>query len=142
MPKFEIKYQIRSPKSQNPQTGAVKYQNFGIVSSPITVTANDESEARKKAAKHPKLLEKKDFVNKRIDFSVKDAGIKARHKITSIKKVSGGGRGGGGTLKMPQEYSKTALSKKTLMNKGGVVRAMKNGGAVMNGRGPKFKGQS
>ena len=52
------------------------------------------------------------------------------------------GRGGGGSMKMPQEYSKTALSKKTLMNKGGVVKAMKNGGAVMNGRGPKFKGQS
>ena len=27
-------------------------------------------------------------------------------------------------------------------NKGGAVRAMKNGGAVMKGRGPKFKGQS
>jgi hypothetical protein len=26
--------------------------------------------------------------------------------------------------------------------KGGQVRAMKNGGAVMKGRGPKFKGQS
>ncbi len=26
--------------------------------------------------------------------------------------------------------------------KGGAVRAMKNGGAVMKGRGPKFKGQS
>ena len=25
---------------------------------------------------------------------------------------------------------------------GGAVRAMKNGGAVMNGRGPKYKGQS
>ena len=28
------------------------------------------------------------------------------------------------------------------MRKGGKVRAFKNGGAVMNGRGPKFKGQS
>ncbi len=27
-------------------------------------------------------------------------------------------------------------------NEGGAVRAMKNGGAVMKGRGPKFKGQS
>ena len=26
--------------------------------------------------------------------------------------------------------------------KGGAVRAMRNGGAVMKGRGPKFKGQS
>jgi len=28
------------------------------------------------------------------------------------------------------------------MKKGGKVRAFKNGGAVMNGRGPKFKGQT
>ena len=28
------------------------------------------------------------------------------------------------------------------MKYGGKVRAMQNGGAVMNGRGPKFKGQS
>ena len=28
------------------------------------------------------------------------------------------------------------------MKSGGKVRAMQNGGAVMNGRGPKFKGQS
>ena len=35
------------------------------------------------------------------------------------------GRGGGGSMKMPQEYSKTALSKKTLMNKGGVANKRK-----------------
>jgi len=35
------------------------------------------------------------------------------------------GRGGGGRMKMPQEYSKTALSKKTLMNKGGVAKKRK-----------------
>tara|TARA_B100000131_G_scaffold263957_1_gene261008 strand:- start:1787 stop:2173 length:387 start_codon:yes stop_codon:yes gene_type:complete len=35
------------------------------------------------------------------------------------------GRGGGGSMKMPQEYSKTALSKKTLMNKGGVAKKRK-----------------
>jgi hypothetical protein len=142
MAEFKIKYQIRQPTSFNQRTGGFRYQSSGYMSNPITVTANDELEARKKAAKHPTLLEKKDYVNKRIDSSVQDRGGKARHKITSVTKVSGGGRGGGGTLKMPQEYSKTALSKKTLMNKGGVVKAMKNGGAVMNGRGPKFKGQS
>jgi hypothetical protein len=36
-----------------------------------------------------------------------------------------------------------ALERKEMgMKYGGKVRAMKNGGAVMNGRGPKFKGQS
>ena len=35
------------------------------------------------------------------------------------------GRGGGGSMKMPQEYSKTALSKKKLMNKGGVAKKRK-----------------
>ena len=34
------------------------------------------------------------------------------------------------------------LRKELGMKKGGEVRAMKNGGAVMKGRGPKFKGQS
>ena len=34
---------------------------------------------------------------------------------------------------------KKGISKKA---KGGKVRAFKNGGAVMNGRGPKFKGQT
>ena len=36
-----------------------------------------------------------------------------------------------------------ALERKEMgMKYGGKVRAMKNGGAVMSGRGPKFKGQS
>ena len=63
MAEFEIKYEIRTPRSRNPQTGAVKYQSSGYMSNPITVTANDEAEARKKAAKHPKLLEKKSRIN-------------------------------------------------------------------------------
>ena len=37
------------------------------------------------------------------------------------------------------ERKRTGISKKKA---GGAVRAMKNGGAVMKGRGPKFKGQS
>ena len=36
-------------------------------------------------------------------------------------------------------FDKTNITKKKA---GGAVRAMKNGGAVMKGRGPKFKGQS
>ena len=43
-----------------------------------------------------------------------------------------GGRGGGVRGGMAPKKMKS----------GGKVRAMQNGGAVMNGRGPKFKGQS
>ena len=39
-------------------------------------------------------------------------------------------------------YGFEMYKKKPKLKKGGAVRAMKNGGAVMNGRGPKFKGQS
>ena len=85
-----------------------------------------------RATKGPTSAEKRAAVHRKANAFSRASRAKA--KLT--------GRGGGGSMKMPQEYSKTALSKKTLMNKGGVVKAMKNGGAVMNGRGPKFKGQS
>jgi len=135
MAEFEIKYEIREPRSRNPRTGAVKYQSSGYMSNPITVTANDESEARKKAAKHPKLLEKKSRINASIPDDVQSAGGKARHKIKSIKRISGGGGlglsiGSGGP---------TSTGLKGTMPK---YKALKNGGAVMSGRGPKYKGQT
>ena len=47
-------------------------------------------------------------------------------------------RMGKGNLKMLKGAAEGLLG----FEKGGQVRAMKNGGAVMKGRGPKFKGQS
>ena len=44
----------------------------------------------------------------------------------------------GGAAKGAAKAAKKITGKKY----GGKVRAMKNGGAVMNGRGPKYKGQS
>jgi len=43
-----------------------------------------------------------------------------------------------------EESESRYLDRTPVQNKryGGKVRAMQNGGAVMNGRGPKFKGQS
>ena len=47
-------------------------------------------------------------------------------------------------LRMGESSKKKKSSGKKVVKsaKGGQVRAMKNGGAVMKGRGPKFKGQS
>ena len=135
MAEFEVKYEIREPRSRNPRTGAVKFQSSGYMPNPITVTANDEAEARKKAAKDPKLLNDKSRVNARIPDTIQSAGGKARHKIKSIKRISGGGGlglsiGSGGP---------TLTGLKGTMPK---YKALKLGGAVMNGRGPKFKGQT
>ncbi len=47
----------------------------------------------------------------------------------------------GDLVKKYNEMLKTK-GKPRAMKKGGKVRAFKNGGAVMNGRGPKFKGQT
>ena len=52
-----------------------------------------------------------------------------------------------GAEKISMEAAKDAMMRfknknPTKKAKGGKVRAFKNGGAVMNGRGPKFKGQT
>ena len=129
MPDFKIEYEIWQPASRNQRTGNFKYTNSGYVNTGLTVTADDETDARKKAAKHPKLLKDKDFVNKRIGFDVQDAGGKARHKIKSIKRISG--RGGGAMLDLGRMATGTDLPP---------MKKMNNGGAVMANRGTKFKG--
>ena len=129
MPEFEVKYEIREPISRNRQTGNFRYTGAGTFPRPIKVTASDEADARKRAVKHPTLLEEKNRINKGIDFSVQDAGGKARHKIKSIKRVSG--RGGGAMLDLGRMATGTDLPP---------MKKMNNGGAVMAGRGPKFKG--
>jgi hypothetical protein len=50
-----------------------------------------------------------------------------------------GGRGGGVRGGMAKDDFRGRAER---MKSGGKVRAMMNGGAVMSGRGPKFKGQS
>ena len=52
-----------------------------------------------------------------VQRKAREAAANRRIKLT--------GRGGGGSMKMPQEYSKTALTKKKLMNKGGVAKKRK-----------------
>ena len=56
MGEYTVKYELREPKSRNPKTGSVSYSR--VVPSTVTVDAANESEARKKVAKHPKLLKR------------------------------------------------------------------------------------
>ena len=55
----------------------------------------------------------------------REAVQKKARAAAANRRIKLTGRGGGGSMKMPQEYSKTALTKKKLMNKGGVAKKRK-----------------
>jgi len=128
MPEFEVKYHIREPVSRHPQSGAIKFRKDGSYHSPITVSATDATDARKKAARHPAILNAKEFANKRIDSSVQEYGGKARHKVDEVKPKTKpkrlSGRGGGGTMTPIKPQDRTGLSGplRRKMNKGGSVK--------------------
>ena len=128
MQDFEVKYHIREPVRRNSRSGAIKYQNDGYPRSPITVSATDATEARKKAGKHPAILSAKEKANGRIDSSVQEYGGKARHKVDEVKPKTKpkrlSGRGGGGTMTPIKPQDRTGLSGplRRKMNKGGPVK--------------------
>ena len=117
MPEFEVKYEIREPVSRNQRTGNFKYTGSGSINTPITVSADDESEARKKAAKHPKVARDRARVNAGIPDTVQDAGGKARFKIKSVRR----GRGGGGDIDLGRMATGTDLPRMRKMRSGGAV---------------------
>lgn len=126
MQDFEVKYHIREPVRRNSRSGAIKYQNDGYPRSPITVSATDATEARKKAGKHPAILSAKEKANGRIDSSVQEYGGRARHKVDEVKPKTArlSGRGGGGTMTPIKPQDRTGLSGplRRKMNKGGSVK--------------------
>ena len=129
MPEFEVKYEIREPVGYDRNSGNFRYANDGTPQHSLKITADNEAEARKKAAKHPTLLKNKKMTLDRIGFDVQERGGKARHKIKSVTKVSGAG--GGAMLDLERRITGIDLPPK---------RKMKGGGAVMSGRGGSFKG--
>ena len=129
MPEFVVKYEITEPVGYNRNSGYFRYEGDGTGYKRLKITADNEADARKKAAKHPTLLENKKRTLGRINFDVQDRGGKARHKIKSVTRVSGGG--GGAMLDLGRMATGTDLPPK---------RKMKGGGAVMSGRGGSFKG--
>lgn len=123
MGEYDVKYQIRVPKSRNPQTGAVKYVPDGYVGKSVTVSASSPEEARRIATKSPEVAEARAFSAKRLDSDMP----KPRVKFLDIKP-----RGGGA---MPNDPFKAASEKV-----GRQPKRMKNGGFVKAGRTNNFKG--
>ncbi len=116
MGEYTVKYELREPKSRNPKTGSVSYSS--AVPSTVTVDAANESEARKKVAKHPKIVKARERVNARIPDTVQNAGGKARLKINSVSR----GGGGGVMLDLNRLASGTDMPKMKKLKRGGSVR--------------------
>ena len=105
MGEYTVKYELREPKSRKQKTGSVSYSR--AVPSTVTVDASNASEARKKAAKHPKVVKARERANARIPDTVQNAGGKARLKINSVSRGGGGaildlGKMASGTRQMPK----------------------------------------
>jgi hypothetical protein len=116
MGEYTVKYEMREPKSRNPKSGSVSYSS--AVPSTVTVNAANESEARKKAAKHPKVIKARERVNARIPETVQNAGGKARFKVNTVTR----GGGGGAMLNLNRLASGTDMPKMKNLKRGGPVR--------------------
>src|SRR6056300_923287 len=90
---YEVKYKIRVPKSRNPQTGAVKYQNSGYSNTSLKIKASSPEEARKIAAKHKSVTKAKASAARGLDYDMPKPRVQM-----SVSKLSGKGGGGGGIL--------------------------------------------
>tara|TARA_R110000751_G_C13494154_1_gene449483 strand:+ start:86 stop:565 length:480 start_codon:yes stop_codon:yes gene_type:complete len=124
MPEFEVKYHIREPVSRHPQSGAIKFQKDGSFHSPITVSAVDATDARKRAGRHPAILSAKERANKSIDSSVQAFGGKARHKVDEVK---------------PKSKTKTAIKPKAAIKGGSGTGGTSKPGGVLSMRMPEPK---
>lgn len=127
MAEYEVKFQIRVPKSRNPNTGAVKYAPSGYSSTPVKVNAANAAEARKIAARTEKVTKAKASAARGLDYDMP----KPRVQITDVSRVSpsrGGGSMGGGSIKTPDEYGgikKGVGGTRRKMNKGGMAKKKK-----------------
>ena len=126
MPEFEVKYHIREPVSRHPQSGAIKFRKDGLHHNPITVSAVDATYARKKAARHPAILNAKERANGSIDSSVQAFGGKARHKVDEVKPKS-------------KTKTKTAIKAKAAIKGGSGTGGTSKPGGVLSMRMPEPK---
>ena len=142
MAEYEVKFQIRVPKSRNPNTGAVKYAPSGYSSTPVKVNAANAAEARKIAARTEKVTKAKASAARGLDYDMP----KPRVQVTEVTRVSasggrtgnllgrtsnsstrGGGSMGGGSIKTPDEYGdrRNPTGTRRKMNKGGYAKKKK-----------------
>jgi len=126
MAEYEVRFQIRVPKSRNPNTGAVKFAPSGYSSTPVKVNAASAAEARKIAARTEKVTKAKASAARGLDYDMP----KPRVQITDVSRVSpsrGGGSMGGGSIKTPDEYGnrRNPTGTRRKMNKGGMAKKKK-----------------
>ena len=93
-------------------------------------------ETSKRPKARPKNFGRKAAIESAIDKILKEDRQSSMDRASMLEALEFGEMG------MMSDADLARLRKELGMKKGGEVRAMKNGGAVMKGRGPKFKGQS
>lgn len=123
MAEYEVKYKIKVPKSRNPQSGKVTYQNSGYVNTPVKVKASNAEEARKAAIRSEKVSKAKANAARNLDYDMP----KPRVQITEVTRTSSklSGKGGGGMMspiKTPADSGRMSMPLKKKMNKGGVIK--------------------
>jgi hypothetical protein len=126
MAEYQVKYKIKVPKSRNPQSGKITYQNSGYVNSTIKVQASSPEEARKVATKSDAVSKAKARAARNLDYDMP----KPRVQITEVSRASSklSGKGGGGMMspvKTPADSSRMSMPLKKKMNRGGVVKKVR-----------------
>jgi hypothetical protein len=126
MAEYRVKYKIRVPKSRNPQSGKVTYQNSGYATTPIKVQASSPEEARKAAIRSEKVSKAKANAARNLDYDMP----RPRVQITEVSRTSSklSGKGGGGIMspvKTPADSGRMSMPLKKKMNKGGMIRKKK-----------------
>jgi len=142
MATYEVKLQVKVPKSRNAQSGKVTYQNSGYGTTTVKVNASSPEEARKLAGKTEKVTKAKASAARGLDYDMP----KPRVQVTEVTRVSasggrtgnllgrtsnsstrGGGSMGGGSIKTPDEYGdrRNPTGTRRKMNKGGYAKKKK-----------------
>ncbi len=123
MAEYQVKYKIKVPKSRNPQSGKITYQNSGYVTTPVKVKASSPEEARKAATKSDAVSKAKARAARNLDYDMP----RPRVQITEVSRTSSklSGKGGGGMMspvKTPADSSRMSMPLKRKMNKGGAIK--------------------
>ena len=138
MAEYDVKVQIRVPKSRNSQTGSVKYGPSGYGLTSVKVEASSPEEAKKLAVKSEKVTSARNSAARGLDYDMPKPRAQVLEVTRSSSKSSGSrglsGRGGGA---LPNDPLKPALEKT-----GKLPRRMNKGGYVNCGASTKPNGKS
>ena len=126
MAEYDVKVQIRVPKSRNPQTGSVKYAPSGYGMTSVKVEASSPEEAKKLAIKSEKVTAARNSAARGLDYDMPKPRASVLEVSRSSSKSGGSrklsGRGGGAIDQDPLAAGKRGIGRlPKKMNKGGYV---------------------